>query len=1029
MGMSSSSHGERRQLTVMFSDLVGSTELSAQLDPEDLHDIVTEYHQTATNAVKRFDGHVSQYMGDGVLILFGYPRAHENDAERGVLAGLALLEDMKSLNKQLEKKYKRQLSVRVGIHTGEVMIGSKAGDTGNLFGETPNIAARVQSTAEPNTVCISSATQHLIAGFFVVDNLGPHILKGVPGPVELYRVERATGVRGRLHTATKSSRTPFVGREDERNLLMSRWMQAQKGKGQLAMITGEAGIGKSRLLQQFKDDLGGIPHTWIEGESSPYEQDTPFAPTLDLVTNAFHWNVDTPPDKKIEGLEDSFSLAGMDPAKSVPLMASLFGIDLPPGRYPPILLSAEQQRFQLLQTLVDWVTGSARLQPTVLVVEDLHFADPSTLEEFQMLGEQIENVPVLLIFTARPRFQPPWPTQPFHTLIHLNRLDQENIREMIEGLLGKLLPTETVESLVTRTDGVPLFAEELSHAIAETRAATTMEQQIPATLQDLLMARLDFLGSIKEIAQIGAVLGRDFSYSLLSAVAGLPKEDLQNSLARLVDSGLVLEKSVSSETIYTFKHALVQEAAYGSLLKSRRRELHRAIAKALNESFSDVAKSRPELVAQHLTQAGDTEPAVEAWQAAGDLATSRAALVEAMQHFKKALELLNTLPESDERDHMELPIQLSLAHVSSALKGFGSAEEMQSYSRARQISEKLGNSVQFLIIMLGLWGSTNSRSEIAASREISNELLRLAERDGGSMMLTWAHESQAIEAYAQGDFTSVGKHFELMQKFYIRDELSWAPFDPFVTTCIHASLALWHVGYADQARELLHKQQEHAQTTSPANIAMAHLGTCSLYINMQEPEIVLKNAEIMSQIGVEQQLPSFQAWANLYRGIAWIQQGQHEKGIAQLTTAVGEYLATGTHSSLGEYLGILAEGYAGAGDFEQALIMVKNAFGATPEEKMHLPKLHRIHADILWKRPNANIELVEKTYHQSIEVSRQFGSISEELHAVTHLGRLLQSCGRSSEALALLTPLYAKFTEGFDTLILREAKKLMDELS
>ena len=1029
MLLTPSSHGERRQLTVMFSDLVGSTELSAQLDPEDVHDIVTQYHQVATNAVNRFQGHVSQYMGDGILVLFGYPQAHENDAERAALAGLALLEDMQKLNRELEKKYKRTLSVRIGIHTGEVMIGTKSGDSNNLFGETPNVAARVQSSAEPNSVCISASTHRLVSGFFVVEDMGPHILKGVPDPLELFRVIRATGVRGRLHNASASARTPFIGREKERNILMSRWVQAQKGHGQLVMLSGEAGMGKSRLLQQFKADLGNIPHTWVEGESSPYEQDTPFAPTLDLVSNAFHWTADTSPAEKIDGLENAFALVGVDPARSVPLLASLFGIELPSGRFPPLLLSAEQQRAQLLQTLVDWVIGSARLQATVLVVEDLHFADPSTLEEFLMLSEQIENVPVLLIFTSRPRFKPPWPTKSFHTLMTLNRLDQDNVREMIEALLGKLLPPETVTALVERTDGVPLFAEELSNAIAENRTPSSIERQIPSTLQDLLMARLDFLGPVKEIAQIGSVLGRDFSYSLIALIAGQPEHDLQMALARLGESGLVIVKESSGETLFTFKHALVQEAAYGSLLKSRRRELHRAVAKALKENFSELVKTRPELLAQHLTQAGDTEPAVEAWQAAGERAAKRAALTEAMQHLNKALELLNTLPESDERDLMELPIQLTLGNVLTALKGFGSQEKMQTFDRARQLSEKLGTSTQFLIVLLGLWGTTNSRSEITASREISNEFLRLAEKDGGSMMLSWAHESQAVEAYAQGDFMSVGKHFALMQKFYSLDEQSWAPFDPLVTTSIHASLSLWQLGLADSARELVRKQYAHAQELSPTNLAMAHLGACSLYMNLEEPAVVLEHADAMWQIGVDQELADYRAWANLYRGISWIQQGQHERGITLLAQAVGEYLATGTQSSLAEYLSYLAQGYAGMGALDEALVAIQNAFGATPEEKMHLPKLHRVHADILRQQPNADLELVESTYREAIEISQKFGALTQELQAVTHLGRWLLSCGRGAEALRMLAPLYAKFSEGFDTVTLREAKEFMDEIS
>jgi class 3 adenylate cyclase/predicted ATPase len=1028
MAVPSTTYGERRQLTIVFSDIVGSTELSQQLDPEDWHDIVTQYHQAAAGVVKQYDGHVAQYLGDGILILFGYPRAHENDAERAIRTGLSILGKVKSLNHSFEREFGKRIEVRVGIHTGEVMIRPEGGDSGNIFGEAPNIAARVQSASEPNTVCISAATQRLVAGFFVVEDLGPHILKGVHEPMQLYRVDRATGVRSRLHAASRSSLTPFVGRENERNLLMNRWMQAQKGKGQLVLITGEAGIGKSRLLQQFKEDLGGIPHTWIEGESSPYEQDTPFAPTLDLVENAFLWTAETPAEKKIEELEHSFSIVGMDPAKSVPLMASLLGFAIPPDRYPPILLSPEQQRLQLLQTLVDWVIGTARLQPTVLVIEDLHFADPSTLEEFVMLGEQVENAPLMLLFTARPRFQPPWPTRSFHTLINLNRLDHENIQVMIVGLLGRLLPKATMESLVARTDGVPLFAEELSSVIAESRAESPIEKQIPATLHDLLMARLDSLGPVKEMAQIGSVLGRAFSYSLLSSIAGQGEAELQKALARLTESGLVFAEKSHTDTIYTFKHALVQESAYGSLLKSRRRELHRSAAKALNEKFSDLVKQRPELVAHHWTEAGEAEKAIEAWQNAGEFAVARAALVEANQHYNKALTILGSLPDTPDRAQMELPIQIALGSILQAIKGFGSREAMQPFTRAREIAAQLVESPQFFFILLGLWSSANSRSEINASREISNELLKIAERDKTPMLEVWAHMTQAMDAYAFGEFSNAWKHIEQVRAYYNKDDHSWAPFDPLITINGHASYTLWQLGFADRAVQNAREQLQLARELSQANVAMARMTICNLSMYLQDAVALLSAADDMLKIGEAEHLPAIHAWGTMYKGIGLILQNQNEEGIALLSKGIGEYLASGTHSSLGWYLSRLAIGYAQAGDLEGALKTIEDAFGAAPEEKMHLPEFHRLRADFLWAKGD-DLESVEQEYRESLVFSQKFDALSQELRAVTRLGRLLQSEGRLDEARALLAPVYAKFTEGFRTRDLIEAKALLDELS
>jgi class 3 adenylate cyclase/tetratricopeptide (TPR) repeat protein len=1013
----------------MFSDVVGSTELSAQLDPEDWHSILSRYHQTAASVVKRFEGHVQQYLGDGVLILFGYPKAHENDAERAVRAGLSLIEEIHKLNEILQREFSKHIAVRVGIHTGEVMIRQESGDSGNIFGETPNVAARVQAASEPGSVCISAATQRLVAGFFIVDDLGPHILKGVPDPIQLYKVERHSGVRSRLHAAAVTSLTSFVGREDERNLLMSRWAQVQKGRGQLVMITGEAGIGKSRLLQQFKQDLGGIPHTWVEGESSPYEQDTPFAPTIDLIKNAFAWTPETTTETKISDLENSFTLVGVNPASSVPLMAALLGFTIPPGKYPPLLLSPEQQRLQLLQMLVNWVTGSARTQPTVLVVEDLHFADPSTLEEFIMLGDQIENSAVMLLFTARPRFVPPWPTRSFHTLISLTRLEQENVREMIANLLGSLVPAETLQSLADRADGNPLFAEELSHTMANVRTVAASAQQIPSTLQDLLMARLDFLGQNKEIAQIGSVLGRAFQHSLLSAIAGQDEKRLSDALAQLIESGLVFSDEGGGDLIYTFKHALVQEAAYASLLKSRRRELHRAAAAALKDQFTDLAQQRPELIAHHLTEAGDAEAAIEAWQAAGDFAAQRAAYSEAGRHFTKALKILETLPDSPDRAQLELPLQISIGHIFSATKGFGSVEEAQAYQRAHEISAQLGDSPQFFFILIGLWSTANTHSDMKASEELVDELLRIAERDNIPMYLVWAYFTKALTDYALGRFPEVAASVEKMLQNYTAEEHTWAPFDPKVTVSNHTALALWHLGRIDQARKTLAENLEFALTLGPANFAMAHLSACSLLIYLRDPQALLENAEAMLEIAAENQLPSFLAWGTIYRGIAHAFLQNIEEGIASINKGLADYLASGTHSSLGQYLSLLAEAYARAGDLEKALATIEDAFGAAPEEEMHFPELHRVRADIRLLQPDADLEAVEQGYRDAIAASEKHQSLTQELRAVTRLGRLLQSFGRAPEARDMLAPLYAKFTEGLDTPDLIEAKALLDELN
>lgn len=1019
------SSGERRQVTVLFSDVVGSTELSAQLDPEDWHSILSRYQQAVTKIVKHFEGHVYQYLGDGVLVLFGYPKAHENDADRAIRASLAFLEELNSLNEAFNKEFGKTISVRVGIHTGEVMFRQEGSETGSIFGETPNVASRVQTAAEPNSVCISAATQKLVAGFFIVEDLGQHILKGMADPIQLYKVERVSGVRSRLH-AGMASLTPFVGREDERNALMQKWRQAQKGKGQLVMVTGEAGIGKSRLLQQFKEDLGGIPHTWIEGESSPYEQDTPFAPTLDLIENAFHWTSESTTEEKLTGLEDSFSLTNMDVEKSVPLMASLLNISIPPNRYPPLLISPEQQRTLLLQTLVDWVLGTARLQPTVLVVEDLHYADPSTLEEFVLLGKQIENSPILLLFTARPRFIPPWPTKPYHLLLSLNRLESDNIQNLITQMLGNLIPKETLNSLVNRADGVPLFAEELSNAIAESRTTTAIEKQIPSSLSDLLTARLDFLGPTKEIAQIASVLGRSFSFSLLSVIAIKPTEELETSLRLLTESGLVFGEINTADILYTFKHALVQESAYSSLLKSRRKELHRAVAIALNENFPEIAKQRPELVAHHLTEAGEAEPALEAWQKAGDFAYSRSAYKEAQRHYQKALDVLVNIPETPERAFIEFPIQAALGRTLQVSEGFGGKKSYLAFSRARDLTQQMGDSIQVQIILLGIWGALNSTSNIIASQEVSKEIFRMAKQSENDMMLTWSYETQAIEAYGLGKFAEVPAYFAELCHYYRTEEHVWSPSDPKVTTAIHMALAQWQLGKPDQAKQTCYAQAELAKNMAPSNIAMAHLGACSLALLMRDATWLLEQCTALSKVAIENDIPNYISWGNIYHGCANILQGNYQTGIEFLTKGVSEYLLTGTHSSLSQYLGILALGYAGANDMEKAFITIDDAFGAAGEEAMHIHELYRIKGSLYLQ--NNQLDEAEQSLREAIKISKEFNSLSIELRASIELGQLFLLRGDSDSAQTLIAPLYAKFTEGFDTPDLQKAKQLLDEL-
>ena len=634
------SAGERRHLTVLFCDLVGSTGLSAQLDPEEWRSILDRYHRSASEAIVRFGGHVAHYFGDGVMAYFGYPKAHDNDAERAARAGLAILDAITALGGGLK------LSARVGIDSGPVVVAASAGNDTDVFGDTPNIAARVQAAGEPNTVLVTSHTYRLLSGLFAVENWGSQQLKGIERPLQLYRVLRPSGARGRLEAvATSHGLTPFVGREDELRILMDRWERARNGEGQVVTIIGEAGIGKSRLVHRFRELVATCSHTWLEGSAAPFFQNTPFHAVAEMLRESLKW------EQRSAALEAwleniaAIEHDALQPGPSLKLPSKSISA--------PSTLTSEEQRKQLLRTVVAWTVAAANAQPLIIVTEDLHWADPSTLDLIQLLVEQAATVKLLLLYTARPEFRVPWPLRAHHTQISLNRLAARDVRAMIKEVAArKGLVEQAVAAVVDRTGGVPLFVEELTRALLESGNAQPAARTIPVTLHDSLMARLDRLGPAKEVAQIAAVIGADFSYELLHAVHPVPEADLQHALRTLADAELVYVRGLAPDASYTFKHALVRDAAYEALLKSRRKEWHLRVARAIEEKFPPTKKAHPEVVAYHWIEAGDlgdSGKAIDYSILAGDAALQTFAYEEAASHWRAALALMEANDITDAR--------------------------------------------------------------------------------------------------------------------------------------------------------------------------------------------------------------------------------------------------------------------------------------------------------------------------------------------------------------------------------------------
>ena len=610
---SSPSDAERRQLTVMFCDVVDSTSLAIQLDPEDLREVIRAYQAVCIEVIQRFDGHIAQYLGDGLLVYFGYPQAHEDDAHRAVRAGLGIVEAMDKLNARLTQERGLRLAIRVGIHTGLVVVGEIGG--GGRYeqlalGETPNLAARLQGLAAPDTVVISATTLRLMQGWFDCRVLGPQMLKGVATPVPVYQVIRGSGAQSRLEVAGPTGLTPLVGREQEMGLLLKRWTQVKEGLGQVVWLSGEAGIGKSRLVQVLKDHVANEPHLRWECRCSPSYQNSAFYPLIDLFQRVLGFASEDSPDEKLRKLEEALAPHPVSSPDVVPLFASPLSLPLP-ERSPSHSLPPQQQKQKTMEAVLRVLQALAARQPVLFIVEDLHWGDPSTLELLSLLIDQGPTAQILTLLVFRPDFRPPWGFRAYVTPLTLVRLplhQTEVLAERVAG--GKGLPAEVRQQIVAKTDGVPLFVEELTKMVLESGwlrertgtyelAGSLPSLAIPATLHDSLMARLDRLATVKEVAQLGATLGRAFRYDLVQAVSLWDDATLQHALARLVEAELLYQRGLPPQATYLFKHALIQEAAYQSLLRSRRQQAHHRIAQVLEAQFPDMAQTQPELLAHH----------------------------------------------------------------------------------------------------------------------------------------------------------------------------------------------------------------------------------------------------------------------------------------------------------------------------------------------------------------------------------------------------------------------------------------------
>jgi class 3 adenylate cyclase/tetratricopeptide (TPR) repeat protein len=809
------SDAERRQLTVLFCDLVDSTTLARQLDPEELREVVRAYQDTCAKVIARFEGHIAQYLGDGLLVYFGYPQAHEDDAQRAVRAGLGMLEALGPLNTRLAQERGVHLAVRLGCHTGLVVVGEVGGGTRQeqlALGETPNLAARLQGLAAPNTLVISAATWQLLRGFFACQSLGTPLLRGFAQPLEVYQVLSESTARSRLEVAGSTGLTPLVGREQEVRLLLERWAQVKDGFGQVVLLSGEAGIGKSRLVQVLKEHVASEPQAWLTPcQCSPYYQNTALYPLIDLLERvALRFDRDESPQHKLSKLEGFVVQYGLQLAEAVPLLATLLSLPLT-AAYAPLTGSPEQQKHKTLHALLIILSRIAAQQPVLFIMEDLHWVDPTTLELLSLLVDQGPTARILALLTFRPDFSPPWTGRSHLTQVTLPRLPRRQAAEMTDRVAhGKALPPEVVEQVVAKTDGVPLFVEELTKMVLESgllqeRAghyeltSPLPPLAIPTTLHDSLMARLDRLATVKSLAQLGATLGREFSYELLQAVAPWDEATLRRGLQQLVEAEFLYQQGLPPQATYLFKHALIQETAYQSLLRSTRQQYHQPIAHALEERFPETGETQPELLAHHYMEAGLAAQAIPYWQRAGQRAIQRSAHAEAIAHLTQGLEVLQTLPETVERSYQELLVQTTLGPALMAARGFAAPEVGHAYARARELCQQMGDTPQLFPVLYGLYRFYLLRGELQTARELGEQLLTLAQPQQDPALLLSAHRALGDALFWLGEAAIARGHLEQGFALYNPQQHRSLAFlygdDPGVDCLSYGAWALWWLGH------------------------------------------------------------------------------------------------------------------------------------------------------------------------------------------------------------------------------------------